>query len=40
MYLAAGGQTLSYDQIEKIYSDGVDCGKTIFGTNGTSSLGW
>ena len=40
MYLAAGGQTLSYNQIEKIYSDGVDCGKTIFGTNGTSSLGW
>lgn len=40
MYLAAGGQTLSYDQIEKIYSDGVDCGKTIFGTKGTSSLGW
>lgn len=40
MYLAAGVQTLSYDQIEKIYSDGVDCGKTIFGTNGTSSLGW
>ena len=40
MYLAAGGQTLSYDQIEKIYSDGVDCGKTILGTNGTSSLGW
>lgn len=40
MYLVAGGQTLSYDQIEKIYSDGVDCGKTIFGTNGTSSLGW
>ena len=40
MYLAAGGQTLSYDQIEKIYSDGADCGKTIFGTNGTSSLGW
>lgn len=40
MYLAAGGQTLSYDQIEKIYSDGVDCGKTIFGTNGTSGLGW
>ena len=40
MYLAAGGQTLSYDQIEKIYSDGSDCGKTIFGTNGTSSLGW
>lgn len=40
MYLAAGGQILSYDQIEKIYSDGVDCGKTIFGTNGTSSLGW
>ena len=28
------------NQIEKIYSDGVDCGKTIFGTNGTSSLGW
>ena len=40
MYLAACGQTLSYNQIEKIYSDGVDCGKTIFGTNGTSSLGW
>lgn len=40
MYLAAGGQTLSYNQIEKIYSDGVDCGKTIFRTNGTSSLGW
>ncbi len=40
MYLAAGGKTLSYDQIEKIYSDGVDCGKTIFETKGTSSLGW
>lgn len=40
MFLAAGGQTLSYDQIEKIYSDGSECGTTIFGTKGTSSLGW
>lgn len=40
MFLAAGGKTLSYDQIEKVYSDGTDCGKTIFDTEGTSGLGW
>lgn len=40
MFLAAGGKTLSYDQIEKVYSDGTDCGDTIFDTQGTSSLGW
>ena len=40
MFLAAGGKTLSYDQIEKIYADGTDCGNTIFATKGTSGLGW
>lgn len=40
MFLAAGGKILSYDQIEKMYSDGADCGNTIFDTKGTSSLGW
>lgn len=40
MFLAAGGKTLSYDQIEKVYSDGTGCGNTIFDTEGTSSLGW
>ena len=40
MFLAAGGKTLSYDQIEKMYADGIDCGNTIFDTKGTSSLGW
>ena len=40
MFLAAGGKTLSYDQIEKIYADGTDCGNTIFATQGTSGLGW
>ena len=40
MFLAAGGKTLSYDQIEKMYSDGTDCGNTIFDTKGTSGLGW
>ncbi len=40
MFLAAGGKTLSYDQIEKMYADGTDCGNTIFATKGTSGLGW
>lgn len=40
MFLAAGGKTLSYDQIERVYSDGTDCGNTIFDTKGTSGLGW
>lgn len=40
MFLAAGGNTLSYDQIEKMYADGTDCGNTIFDTKGTSGLGW
>lgn len=40
MFLAAGGKTLSYNQIEKMYADGTDCGNTIFATKGTSGLGW
>lgn len=40
MFLAAGGKTLSYDQIEKMYADGTACGNTIFDTKGTSGLGW